>query len=303
MTTKQNIVRAGNERSARRGRLVFILVGIALLVATGTRAKTSVSAWRTQTPGAPQDTARLNEFLSKVRGVDPAVCQLIGRSLDNDWGPYMGSIMVGASGPAFDDDGLLEWLNRFNVERPLVPRLRAGLNDADACVRQTAAHMLGRARVVDLSAELRAELGAANPRTREAAVSALGFFDRPSGLDDARRALRDADIGVRRAGAWALGMIESVEAVSALTEVATDADAGLRRMVAWALGNIEATSAVTTLTRMLEDAEPSVRIQAAHALGEIESTDAIPALIKLLSEDRDPAVRKAAAAALGQISG
>jgi HEAT repeat protein len=303
MTTKHEIVRTGNNRSARRGRSVLIIVGAALLAATVARAKASVSTPVEHTRVASQDTTMLNEFLAKLRGVDPLICQLVGRSLNNRWGPYMSGLMISSNGPAFADGALLEWVNRFEIDRAMVPRLRAALADTDGCVRQTAAQVLGRAQVVDLSAELRAELTSTNPRTREAAVSALGYFDKQSGLDEARAALRDADMGVRKAGVWALGMIESSEAVSALAEFAADPDPGLRRMVAWALGNIESSAAVTTLTRMLGDADPSVRVQAAHALGQIESSDAIPALIKLLNEDRDPAVRRAAAIAIGQISG
>jgi HEAT repeat protein len=215
----------------------------------------------------------------------------------------MASMMISANGPVFEEGGLLEWVNRFEIDRTMLPRLRAALDDSDVCVRQTAAFVLGRAQVQDLSVELVRELTSVNPRTREAAVTALGFFDRQSGLDRARSALRDPDMGVRRAGAWALGMMERVEALPALTEAAADADAGLRRMAAWSLGNIESSSAVTTLTRMLQDADPGVRIEAAFALGRIESSDAIPALIRLLNEDRDPLVRRAAAVALGQITG
>ncbi len=303
MTTKHDNVRAETKRPARRGRSVLLLVGAVLLTTTVARARASVSAWLVQAPAGVQDSARVNELLGKVRGVDPVVCQLVGRSLDNRWGPGWGGMMLTVNGPALDQNGLLDWLNSGSVERGLLPQLRASLSDGDACVRQTGARLAGRVQVPDLSAELTAELTSSNPRTREAALTALGFFDRQSGVDEARRGLRDPDLGVRKAGAWALGMIEHADAVSALTEAAADPDAGMRRTVAWALGNIEAASAVGTLTRMLQDNDTGVRIQAAYALGQIESAEAIPALIKLLSEDRDPAVRKAAASALGQISG
>jgi HEAT repeat protein len=276
---------------------------VVLLLATVARAKGAGNFAELRPSNEVQDTAHLNELLNKVRGVDPVVCQLVGRSLDNRWGPGWGSMLVSANGPSFDQNGLLDWMNSGSVERALLPRLRAGLADSDVCVRLTAAHLAGRAEVQDLSADLRAELASTNARTREAAVTALGYFDKESGTNDARRALVDPDMGVRKAGAWALGMMERADAVGALTQAAGDADPGMRRIVAWALGNIESSTAVPTLTKMLEDPEATVRIQSAHALGSIESADAIPALIKLLSEDRDPAVRRAAASALGQISG
>src|SRR5262245_42684246 len=188
MTSEHEIVRTGSKRSARRGRRVLFLLGITLLITTVARAKASVSAWRVQDAGAAQDTAQLNELLAKVRGVDPMVCQLVGRSLDNRWGPNSGGLMVSVNGPTLDQAAVIDWVNSARIERALVPILRAGIANGDACVRQTSAHLLGRAQVVDLSAELRGELSSNNPRTREAAVIALGYFDRQSGLNDARRA-------------------------------------------------------------------------------------------------------------------
>ena len=303
MTMKHDNLRAEHEWPARRGRYVLVLVGAVLLLTTVARVRGAGNFVELRPSNEVQDTARLNELLSKVRGIDPVVCQLVARSLDNRWGPGWSGMLVSVNGPSFDQNGLLDWMNSGTIDRALLPRLRAGLADGDACVRLTAAHLAGRADAEDLSAELRAELSSANARTREAAVTALGYFDKASGTNDARRALVDADMGVRKAGAWALGMMERADAVGALTQAAGDADPGMRRIVAWALGNIESSTAAPTLTRMLEDPEATVRIQAAHALGSIESSDAIPALIKLLSEDRDPAVRRAAASALGQITG
>jgi HEAT repeat protein len=273
----------------------------ALLVCTGTRALNSTFGFRPSQQTPAQDSVHVQTLLSKVRGSDATICQLVGRAMDNNWGGNFGGFRMDPLNTG--DDSLLDWLTTTAVGRHLVPQLRRGLGDDDTCVRRTSARLLGRTRLTDLAQELGSELTSTNPTTREAALLALGYFDRPSGLDAARRALRDADMNVRIAAAWVLGMIESSDAIGALTEASRDNDVRMRRTVAWALGTIESPTSVPTLSTMLNDADISVRIQAALALGEIESADAIPALVRLLETDRDPRVRRAAAAALGQISG
>jgi HEAT repeat protein len=296
--TTQNTVRTVN-RSALRGSVALIFASGALLVCTGSRA---LNGFRPNQQNPVQDTVQLTALLTKVRGADPTVCHLIGRALENRWGPHFGGNMIDPASTGVDDV-LIDWINSSIIDRNLIPQLRRGLNDADGCVRRTAAHLLGRSRAADLSAELRAELVNSAAPTREAALLALGYFDRPSGIDAAQSGMRDADANVRVAAAWALGMIESTAAIPALTAATRDPDPRMRRTVAWALGTIESSSAVPALSTMLADADVTVRIQAAYALGQIESADAIPALVRLLETDRDPRVRRAAAAALGQISG
>jgi HEAT repeat protein len=296
----KNLVRAGNRRFALRGTLVLTIGGGLLLLAGSGRATTLFNATRSDTLVQQQDTARLAQLLTKVRGLDPTICQLVRRSLDNRFGNWYGFV----NDPAGTSDDLLaDWSSRSAIRSDALPLLRRSLADADACVRHTSAQLLGRAQLSDLSADLRAELASSSAPTREAALLAIGYHDKPTGVAAATRALRDSELTVRIAAAWALGMIEQRDAVGALGEFARDPDVRMRRTVAWALGAIEDRAAIATLTRMLEDTEPGVRIQAAHALGAIEDVEAIPALVKLLETDRNPDVRRAAAVALGQISG
>ena len=298
MTNEQNTVRTGDRRPALRGSVAMIFATGALLVCTGSQA---LNSFRLSQQNPTQDTIQLSTLLTKVRGADPTVCQLIGRALDNRWGNW-GAHMIDPAAAAADQP-LLDWINTATIDGRLLPILQRGLSDADGCVRRTAAHLLGRARVSDLSAQLSAELSAPAATTREAALLALGYADQASGLAAAQRAMRDTDASVRVAAAWALGMIENIDAIPTLTEAVRDADVRMRRTVAWALGMIESPTSVPALSGMLGDVDASVRIQAAFALGQIESPDAIPALVRLLETDRDPQVRRAAAAALGQISG
>ena len=301
--SKQNLVRAGNRRLALRGTLVSIFgVGLLLLASSG-RASELYESWRAPQLTASQDTARVTQLLAKVRGLDPTICQLVRRALDNRFGNWYGGGLMHDPAGIGADDLLSGWDYKSGLTASVIPLLRRSLGEADACVRHTSAQLLGRWQTIDLASELRTELGSTSATTREAALLALGHHDRPANREAAERGLRDPELSVRITAAWALGMIEQRDAVSALSAHAGDPDVRMRRTVAWALGTIEDRSAIATLTRMLTDAEASVRIQAAHALGSIEDAEAIPALVRLLETDRDPQVRRAAAAALGQISG
>lgn len=270
MTNENNDVRVGLVRSALRGTLALLIGAVALLGAKRIAASGTFGASLSSAEIVQQDTTQLNAFLSRVRGVDSVVCNMVGRSLDNRFGGFSWGIYAWESLDTQSEE-LIHWINRAAVPAHMIPRLRRGLSDSDACVRRIAARFLGRAEVIDLSAQL-PELTSSTPAVREAALLAVGHFERQSGLDDARRALRDSEASVRVAAAWALGMIEHSDAIPALTD---------------ALG----------------DSESGVRAQAALALGQIENESAVPALVRLLESDRDPKVRRAAAAALGQISG
>ena len=271
MTNQTDDVRVGLRRSALRGTLVVIIASAALLGASKIGAIESIGGWFSSPQAARQDSLQLDALLTRVRGVDPVICNMVGRSLDNRFGGFSFRIYAWDSLDTASEE-LVDWINRASVPEHLIAPLRRGLNDPDACVRRIAARFLGRAEVLDLSTHLSSELGSTTPFVREAALMALGHFDRFSGLDEARRALKDSEPMVRVAAAWALGMIEHSDAIPALTEALADAD-----------------------TR--------VRMQAALALGQIENESAIPALVRVLESDRDPRVRRAAAAALGQISG
>jgi HEAT repeat protein len=273
-----------------------------LLLARAGRTLNAVASQRPLETVQVQATDQLDALLARVAGLDPTICHLLGRALNNRWGPWYGSVLIDPQSTG-TSDALLTWVDNAEIEARHVPSLRAGLSHADFCVRRTSAQLMGRARVPDLSLLLRNELNSDRAGTREAALLALGHFDKPSSYEPAREALRDTDVSVRVAAAWAIGQLEQREAVDALTDVARDPDVRMRRTVAWALGAIEDPSAVAVLSAMLSDPEPGVRIQAAHALGAIEHPSAAPPLMRLLESDRDPQVRRAAAAALGKISG
>src|SRR5688572_13482477 len=165
--SEQNLVRAGNRRLALRGTFVSIFVVGLLLLASSGRASELYESWRAPQLTASQDTTRLAQLLAKVRGLDPTICQLVRRAIDNRFGNwYGGSFMHDPAGVAADDL-LSGWDSKAGLGSGVTPMLRRSLSDADACVRHTSAQLLGRSQSIDLADELRAELGSTNTITRE----------------------------------------------------------------------------------------------------------------------------------------
>ncbi|MGH7469927.1 MAG: HEAT repeat domain-containing protein, partial [Longimicrobiales bacterium] len=242
MTNSKQKVRVGADRLALRGMFVLATgVGLLLLARAG-RALNPVASQRALETIQMQDSNQVRALLDRVSGLDPTICHLLGRSLGNRWGSWYGSVLIDPQSAATSEP-LLTWLDNADIEARHVPALRTALSHADACVRRTAAQLIGRARVPDLTPLLRGELNSGNRGTREAALIALGHFDKPSSYEPARDGLRDVDVSVRVAAAWALGQLERREAVDALSDVARDPDVRIRRTVAWALGAIENPSA------------------------------------------------------------
>jgi hypothetical protein len=186
------------------------------------------------------DTVSAATLIAKMRGIDPVVCKLAVQVLGNQWGRGFPSGFPESAALNAEDRATLQWAASSAVERSAVPLLRRSLSDADACVRGTAARLLGRVRDASLATELRAELGSSTAATREAAVIALGYHDQPTGVDAALGALRDPEVNVRVAAIWALGMMEDARAITPLLALLQDdANASVRRAAAWALGRIE----------------------------------------------------------------
>ena len=96
-----------------------------------------------------------------------------------------------------------------------VEGLIAALQDADAAVRATAAHALGRMGDQSAIDPLIAAVGDEEARVRRAAAEALGELQASKGLDALTRALKDDDVGVRRAAASAIAEIGADGAAAA----------------------------------------------------------------------------------------
>lgn len=221
-------------------------------------------------PSAQDDSTNAAAILAAVRGESPLACSLTARTLENGWGsPHrLGGPDAAALNDA--DAAAFDWVVDRRISSDVLPLLRRAMGDADACVRRTAALLVGRVGGNDLGDQLRSELSAPDATRREMAVLALGYAGEKTTEPALASAARDAEPRVRRTAAWALGR--------------TDNDA-----------------AVQPLMGMLRDADAMVRVNAALSLGSLSAGPAIDPLSALLSSDGDPRVRRAAAAALGQI--
>ncbi len=252
-------------------------------------------------PGAVQQSVTADAFLAKFRGVDPVVCNLVGQALRNQWGRSVATPVLRLPGQSDESVAMARWAHEHH-ETDVIPRLRAGLEDADPCVRETAARLFDHVRDRDAAArELMQAVRAPRGATRLAAVTGLGYLEDDRSVSTLTQLLSSGDVDMRQSTTWALGRIEHADAIPALVQALRDEDAGVRGNAAWALGRIERSAAVTPLAAVLQDTEVSVRLNAALALGQIEDPAAIPALSELLRQDRSPEVRKAAAWALGKI--
>jgi hypothetical protein len=266
-------VRARSMKPALRGTIVLLMSGGALVAATNMRASEARGGWMTRSgdrEAAREAEAHVTELLSAMRGTSPVACRLATRALQNNWGNGRGMIAgpesIGAAG-----DSIFDWAVSEMMDAAVIPQLRSALDDADPCVRRTAASLLGRTRPSNgLASDLGSQLSSANARTREAAFMAIGYAGRKDDRTAAERGLRDSDNAVKVAAVWATGRIGDAASVPALIE-------------------------------LLKEGDETMRANAAYALGELESPAAIPSLVALLGSDTQPVVRRAAAQALGRI--
>lgn len=186
------------------------------------------------------DTAAVTRLLGAVRGADPFLCELATRSVDtHGWwsrgGPPGDSPLDRDSASAI----LVRWIQRDHNDPAIVPRLRAALRDADACVRRVAGSFLGRVKHPVATTALLGGLEDANSDTRLVSALGLGLSEDATATQPLIRALRDADATVRRAAAWALGALEATTAEDALlTTLERDTDARVRQAAAWAIGQL-----------------------------------------------------------------
>ena len=194
--------------------------------------------------GAPidamDDSAAVVAFLAAVRGVDPVVCDLAVRTVDQGWG--WGGAETPASAAARDARvrEILRAVTRDLREATVVPPLRAGLSDTDPCVRRMSGPLLGRSSAPGAYAALEQALRAPDVETREMAALGLGVADSAAAVPALVTALGDDSPRVRAMAAWALGRIEEPAAVEPLARaLRSDADAVVRRTAAWALGQID----------------------------------------------------------------
>jgi len=214
----------------------------------GTAAVVAIAALACATDSSAQVTSRIERddttavarLLSVVRGVDPMLCELATRTVDmhgswSRWGPLTDNPLHTDSAAA----AVLDWIQRSHNDPALVPRLRNGMRDVDACVRRISGSFLGRVDHPSATAALIEALDDGSPETRYVAAMGLGMGEHQVGVEPLMRLLRDASPPVRRASAWALGSMEALPAREALIDLLSrDPDPKVRQVAAWALGRI-----------------------------------------------------------------
>jgi hypothetical protein len=220
-------------------RIPWLGVAALLTVAAGSRVQQPDETTSPQTSTAsspPGSISQADSFLAAVRGTTPLACEMIVRSVGLGWGWGSWSSVPDSEKSLADQ---VRWATQRREDPSIVPTLRTGLDDPDACVRRASARLLGSTRHPDAIEALLDALGSSDVMTRQLAAVGLGYADDRETVEPLLRLLRDDSASVRAAAAWALGRIEDRRAVEPLTRLLSgDSDAGVRRAAAVALGDI-----------------------------------------------------------------
>ncbi len=179
------------------------------------------------------------------------------------------------------DLGRLGWL-----AREALPALISALDDADAKVREAAAHAIGLMGP-DALPTLVVILAHPDKYVRRKAVWAMGKLGplaRPA-LSELCRSLKDSDPRTASGAAQALGNMgaDGAESISALAEAMRGTNIVLCRLAAKALSQI-GPPALSTLIAHLQHTDPFVRGESALALGwmGVAARSAVPYLARVV---------------------
>jgi len=210
---------------------------VAGVIATGTTATFATARGADGSPTA--DLPNVTALLEAMRGTGSVPCALAMNEIEgrNGWGRGYDEPMPGVDSATV---AIRKWLNEGIEDPAVVAPLRAALAPGDACVRQTAARLLGRTRHPQAVTALVAALRDADASTRELAALGLGMSDSRAAFDPLVAALRDQEPGVRAAAASALGHLDDHRASAVLLPLLTnDRVPMVRRAAAYALGHLE----------------------------------------------------------------
>lgn len=185
----------------------------------------------------PQDLANVQAVLQAMQGTAPFPCALALAVVEgNGWGGWSG----GGVTQDTTTDRLRDWLAHGISDPAVVPVLRAAMAPGDACVRQTAARLLGRTRHSRAVEALTGALRDPEASTRELGAIGLSLTDAPGAYAPLVTALRDPEPRVRSASALALGKLGDHRATTELVPLLQrDRDAGVRQAAALALGALD----------------------------------------------------------------
>ena len=225
----------------------YVVVAAALLVSAPPLAWAGLRGdWLWSGPGtsehltsqenSPQnDMAAVQTFLARMRGTNAFACELALINIDHrNW---FGGLSNQISDSPFVDDSMALALPEELQTQAVIEPLMAGLRDSDACVRRTAASLLGR--TPRASERLRGALDDSSPDMRALAAFALGLAEDSAAAPRLLSLLRDASPIVRATAVAALGELEYKPGIPAIAErLERDTSASVRRAAARALGRI-----------------------------------------------------------------
>ncbi len=189
-------------------------------------------------PAGP-DSASVAHLLVGLRGSDPLVCamatDLLGSGMHwSNGGEDIATLRDAVVAQPAVRERFRSPISDERAVRLLVPEL----GGPNACLRRTAAALLGESSVPAARTALREALRSGEPRTREAATYGLGVAADSADASRVRSLLGDADAGVARLAAWAVGSMEDHASAQALVGLLKHRDAGVRRAAVWALGRL-----------------------------------------------------------------
>lgn len=208
--------------------LAMFFGAVALVVALSGRDAAAQSR-------AANDMDNAKILLEAMRGTGPVACAFAMGTVEGNgnWGRWNGA------GEDSQSDALRDWLEHGLTDPAVVPMLRSALGPGDACVRQTAARLLGRSHNVTAVRALVESLRDPDPSTRDLAALGLGISGDPAGFDPLVGALRDTAAKVRATSAESLGRLGDRRAVDRLVPLLSrDPAPEVRRAAAYALGEM-----------------------------------------------------------------
>lgn len=187
---------------------------------------------------SPEDARNVTTLLEAMRGVAPLPCALALNVIEgNGWGNWGGGDGMGRDSTS---EAMRRWLNEGLHDPSVVPTLRSAMDPGDACVRQTAARLLGRVEHPRAVAALAEALRSGDVTTRTLGAFGLGLTDAPAAYDPLVGALRDPEAEVRATAAIGLGRLEDHRASAVLVPLLSgDRSPAVRRAAAVALGMLE----------------------------------------------------------------
>lgn len=215
----------------------WIVAGAVATGATATYATTRGDSPQRTT--VPTELSNVTTLLEAMRGTAPIPCALAMNVVDgrNGWGRGMDEPEAGVDSSIAE---IRRWLNEGLKDPSVVAPLAAALAPGDACVRQTAARLLGRTDHPQAIAALSTALKDADATTRELAALGLGLSDSRAAYDPLVAATRDPEPKVRASAAVALGHLGDHRASAILLPLlTTDRAPEVRRATAYALGHLE----------------------------------------------------------------